>query len=290
MQQESINLQSLEKPNIKTKKVNNIKGLGNIQKLSKDTSFGEEHKQNLEDRLRMHNYLKEAQNELINIVNSNKEYMIFSSYDEMKSYRQKCNNKQQETIFKPLSFPVKGGSVIRCKKILLNTTPEEMTSNYGILTLKQKIKANKVYYENQKSMSPLKLQLSDEFHHIEGKIAKQNRIEFIKEFSKIYKRVQVKASKKQMDESQYFSKYRQAVQKIQVFNQRKSGKNMLPVLQTERTESVKSILSDLNYSRWSLDQDVSYIHIPDQKFKLQQRIGGGFTRPTQEKLLDYFYK
>ncbi|CAD8065903.1 unnamed protein product [Paramecium sonneborni] len=290
MQQQSIILQSLEKSNNKSKKPNDIKGLRNSPKMSKKNSFGEEHKQNLEDRLRMHNYLKEAQNELANIVDFNKEYMMQSSYNEMKTNQQNFNNKNQQTIFKPLSFPVKGGSVIRCKKILLNTTPEEMNSNYGILTLNQKIKANQIYYESQKNINPHNFQLSDEFHQIEGKIAKQNRIEVIKEFSKIYQKVQVKAPKKQMDESQYFSKYRQAIQKIQVFNQRKNGKNKLPVLQTERSESVKSILSDLNYSRWSLDQEVSYINIPDQQFKIQLRIGGGFTRSSKDKYFGYFCK
>ncbi|CAD8136200.1 unnamed protein product [Paramecium pentaurelia] len=251
-------------------------------------NFQDEHKQTLEDRLKMQNYLKEAKEEIMKIANQNNNYMIFSSYEEMSKHRETRRNEEQQMIFKPLQFPTRSGSVIRCKKIQQNTTPEEMNANYGILTLEQKLRANKAYSDRQETNSPNKFDFTEKFHHIEGKIAKQNRIEIIKEYSKIYKRVQIKAFPKQLDESQYTSKYRQAVQKVQVINHRKSGKNILPVLSIEKKESVESVLSDLNYSRWSLEQDVSYQHIPDQKIRLQQRLGGGFTKINREKYLEYY--
>ncbi|CAD8052652.1 unnamed protein product [Paramecium sonneborni] len=288
MLSETVIQQSPAKKTIK--RIQGYKKKGIFTEQVEQNNFEDEHKQSLEDRLKMQNYLKEAKEELMKIANQNKDFMIFSSYEEMSKHREKRRNEEQQMIFKPLQFPTKGGSVIRCKKIQQNTTPEEMNANYGILTLDQKIKANKAYTDRQESNSPNKFDFTEKFHHIEGKIAKQNRIEIIKEYSKIYKRVQIKAVPKQLNESQYNSKYRQAVQKVQVINHRKSGKNILPVLSIEKKESVESILSDLNYSRWSLEQDISYQNIPDQKIGLQQRLGGGFTKINKEKYLEYFSK
>ncbi|CAK79613.1 unnamed protein product (macronuclear) [Paramecium tetraurelia] len=118
-------------------------------------------------------------------------YMIFSLYDEMKTYSKKKQIKN--------SLPY--SSLVISLKRRIGSSMSENFNEYNSLRndLKLRFKLTKPIMI-AKEVPVL----------IKGKIAKQNRIELIKEFSKIYKRVELKATKKQFDESEYSLKYRDA--------------------------------------------------------------------------------